>query len=96
MLRLEAGDFCPRKIKETSIKIPSVYGQIIEKENKLITTGEQRTGCMFCPIGCHLHEVNKFKRLKETHPKIYDYVMNQLNLKDFLDFCGEKIGKELY
>ena len=83
-------------IKENNIEIPSVYGQIIEKENKLITTGEQRTGCIFCPIGCHLHEVNKFKRLKETHPKIYNYVMNKLNLKDFLNFCGEKIGKELY
>lgn len=83
-------------IKDNNIEIPSVYGKIIEKENKLITTGEQRTGCIFCPIGCHLHEVNKFTRLKITHPKIYDYCMNKLGLKDFLDFLGEKLKKEMY
>ena len=85
-----------RYIKDNNLKIPSVYGEIKEKDNKLVTTGEQRTGCIFCPIGCHLHETSKFKRLKTTHPKIFDYCMNQLKLKDFLDFLGENLKKELY
>ena len=58
-------------------KIPyaSVYGDIfIGEDGKYHTTGAQRTGCMFCMFGCHLEkEPNRFQKLAETHPKIYDY-----------------------
>ena len=58
-------------------KIPyaSVYGDIfIGEDGKYHTTGTQRTGCMFCMFGCHLEkEPNRFQKLAETHPKIYDY-----------------------
>lgn len=78
-------------IVEHNIKIPSVYGEIVkDKKGKWHTTGEKRTGCMFCPIGCHLEKVNKFQRMKEAHPKIYDYCMNQLGMKEFLDYIGVK------
>ena len=41
---------------------------------KLKTTGCNRTGCIFCMFGCHLEkEPNRFQRLKETHPRQYDY-----------------------
>lgn len=41
---------------------------------KLKTTGCDRTGCIFCMFGCHLEkEPNRFQRLKETHPRQYDY-----------------------
>lgn len=44
------------------------------KEDKLKTTGCDRTGCIFCMFGCHLEkEPNRFQRLKETHPKQYKY-----------------------
>lgn len=37
-------------------------------------TGCQRTGCIFCMFGCHLDEKpNRFQRLKESHPKQYQY-----------------------
>ena len=73
------------------IKIPSVYGEIVkDKKGRLRTTGEKRTGCMFCPIGSHLDKVSRFERMKETHPKIYDYCMNQLGMKEFLDYVGVK------
>lgn len=77
-------------IKDNNIPLPRVYGEIVEKEElgqikgqisifienkELITTKEKRTGCMFCPVGCHLERTNKYERLKITHPKIYDYVM---------------------
>ena len=44
---------------------------------KLKTTGCDRTGCIFCMFGCHLEkEPNRFQRLKETHPRQYDYCIN--------------------
>lgn len=43
----------------------------------LKTTGANRTGCIFCMFGCHLEkEPNRFQRLKETHPKQYEYCIN--------------------
>ena len=46
------------------------------QEDKLETTGCNRTGCMFCMFGCHLEkEPNRFQRMKITHPKQYAYCM---------------------
>ena len=43
----------------------------------LKTTGCNRTGCIFCMFGCHLEkEPNRFQRLKETHPRQYEYCIN--------------------
>ena len=45
-----------------------------EPEDRLKTTGCDRTGCIFCMFGCHLEkEPNRFQRLKETHPRQYQY-----------------------
>ena len=45
-----------------------------EPEDTLETTGCDRTGCIFCMFGCHLEkEPNRFQRLKETHPRQYQY-----------------------
>ena len=44
------------------------------QEDKLKTTGCNRTGCIFCMFGCHLEkEPNRFQCLKETHPRQYEY-----------------------
>lgn len=60
-----------------------------DEEDTLETTGCNRTGCMFCVFGCHLEkEPNRFQRMKETHPKQYDYCMNQLGLKEVLDYIN--------
>lgn len=41
---------------------------------RLATTGCDRTGCIFCAFGCHLEkEPSRFQRLKETHPRQYEY-----------------------
>jgi 3'-phosphoadenosine 5'-phosphosulfate sulfotransferase (PAPS reductase)/FAD synthetase len=41
---------------------------------KLCTTGCDRTGCIFCAFGCHLEkEPSRFQRLKQTHPRQYEY-----------------------
>lgn len=67
------------------VPLASIYGRIIQRGGKFVTTGEKRTGCIFCPIGAHLERpVNKFQRLKETHPELYKYCMEELGLEEFL------------
>lgn len=76
-------------IKDNNLAIPSVYGDIVETKGKLKLTGVNRTGCMFCPIGVHLEKYpNRFQRMAVTHPKIYDYCINQLGLGELLDYVG--------
>ncbi|EEX70003.1 hypothetical protein MITSMUL_03134 [Mitsuokella multacida DSM 20544] len=79
------------------VKIPSVYGNVVKSKNgKYATTGEDRTGCVFCPIGCHLEkgDSRRFVRLSKTHPKLYDYCMNKLGMKELLDAIQEHTGCE--
>ena len=78
-------------IKEFSIPYCNeVYGDIeVDDNGKYSLTGLDRTGCMFCGFGCHLDdEPNRFQRLKETHPKQYDYVINKLGMGKVLDYIG--------
>lgn len=76
-------------IKEFNVPYCPVYGDIIYEVtaeqlkfdevtvDKLATTGCNRTGCIFCMFGCHLEkEPNRFQRLKETHPRQYEYCIN--------------------
>lgn len=61
-------------------KIPyvSVYGDIVEKDGKYVTTNLQRTGCVYCGYGQHLckkGEQNAYQKLAITHPQLYDYCM---------------------
>ena len=72
----------------------SVYGEIVETETGLKTTGCERTGCMFCMFGCqHDPTPNRFQRMAETHPKQYAYCMKPiseggLGLDEVLNFIG--------
>lgn len=66
-----------RYLKEYTVQYCSIYGDIVETKEGLKTTGCNRTGCVFCGFGCHLEkEPNRFQRLKETHPRQYDYCIN--------------------
>ena len=72
-------------IKQNNLPMASVYGDIVYAEDecqermfddgeKLKTTGCSRTGCIFCGFGCHLDKSpTRFQRLKETHPRQYEY-----------------------
>ena len=69
---------------------------IFEQERRILkTTGCNRTGCMFCGYGCHLEvSPTRFERMKETHPKQYDYIMRPkedggLNYKEVIDWINE-------
>lgn len=77
-----------------------------EQADLLKTTGCDRTGCIFCMFGCHLEkEPNRFQRLKETHPRQYEYCIGGgeysedgklqpskqgLGLRKVLDYIGVK------
>lgn len=73
-------------------KIPycNIYGNIVKNKDGLLeTTGEKRTGCMFCMFGVHLEKgENRFQRMKRTHPQIWDYCMNNLGIKKVLEYIG--------
>lgn len=77
-------------LHDVQIPYAKIYGDIlIDKSGAYYTTGEKRTGCMFCPVGIHLEkEPNKFQRMKITHLKLHDYCINKLNLKELLDYIG--------
>lgn len=53
------------------------YLECHEETDRLKTTGCNRTGCIFCMFGCHMEkEPNRFQRLKETHPRQYEFCIN--------------------
>jgi 3'-phosphoadenosine 5'-phosphosulfate sulfotransferase (PAPS reductase)/FAD synthetase len=82
-----------RYLREFNIPYASIYGEIIEDGKcGLKTTGASQTGCSLCPTGCHLDKTNKYKRMKETHPDLWDYGINSLKLGEFLDFVGVDYG----
>lgn len=73
-------------IYKNNLPIAEPYGEVILTECqytfdgeqcKYATTGCDRTGCIFCGFGAHLEKgKTRFQRLKETHPKQYDYCLN--------------------
>lgn len=65
-------------IHDFDIPYCSVYGKIEERKGKLCTTECERTGCLYCGFGAE-HEKesdSRFLRLKQTHPKQYQYCIN--------------------
>lgn len=85
-------------LKRFNIPYASVYGEILQDEKgKYYTTGCNRTGCIFCGFGCHLEkEPNRFQRLKETHPKQWEYCMKPieeggLGMREVLKYIGVKV-----
>lgn len=77
-----------RYIVENGLEIASVYGSIEQTpDGRYYTTGADRTGCMFCMYGVHLEgHPNRFERMKETHPKQYEYIMEKLGGRPVLDY----------
>ena len=77
-------------IKEFDVPYCSVYGDILQdNKGKYYTTKVDRTGCMFCMFGVHREKSpNKFEKMRETHPKLHDYCINQLGCGKVLDFLG--------
>lgn len=79
-------------LKQNSIEIASVYGNIIETDlfgEQLKVTGVPRTGCVFCAFGVHLESSpNRFQKLAITHPKLWEYCIFKLGFGDVLKHIG--------
>ena len=85
-------------IKKYDLQYASVYGEIRKTPTgEWYTTKCDRTGCVFCGFGCQTEtSPNRFQRLKETHPKLWEYCMRPiaqggLGMKIVLDYIGVPI-----
>ena len=80
------GDIISTDDEGNEYDMPSDYLEALATADavpKLKTTGCDRTGCIFCMFGCHLEkEPNRFQRLKETHPRQYEYCINGGEMAD--------------
>ena len=70
------------------------YGIFDMPNIALTTTGCKRTGCMFCGFGCHISGDERFVRMKQTHPKTYEWIMKPwedggLGYKEVIDWINE-------
>ena len=69
-----------RYVVENDLRICTAYGSVVEKDGVYHTTGEKRTGCTFCAMGCHLEPTpNRYHRLREHDPKKYQYIMRPVS-----------------
>ena len=70
------------------IPIASVYGEIVrDYDGKLKTTGQERTGCMYCLFGIHREKSpNRIQRIAKTHPMIYNYILDKLGFRAVMDY----------
>jgi len=64
-------------IKDNALKVSDIYAM-----------GYERTGCAWCAFGVHLEKNSRFKLLKRTHPKIWNYAINKMGLKVPLEYLG--------
>jgi len=63
-----------RYVVENNLAIANVYGDIVYENGLYRTTGEQRTGCMYCAFGCHLEGYpNRYQRMALKDPQIWEY-----------------------
>lgn len=64
-------------IRDFNVEISSIYSM-----------GYKRTGCVFCQFGLdqNIQEEDRFTRLKITHPKLFDYCMDKLGLREVIKF----------
>lgn len=58
----------------------------------LYDRGYSRTGCAFCAFGVHMEKgENRFQRMKKTHPKLWNYCMATLGMREVLEYIGVPI-----
>lgn len=73
-------------IRQSGIKICSVYGEIkSDEKGKHTLTGCTRTGCLFCMLGIK-NDLDRFKKLEQTHKQMHDYCMENLGLKEVISY----------
>lgn len=89
--------FDMKRPKSTPLAFWTEYDvwQYLEQFNvpysKIYDMGEERTGCMFCCFGVVQESkkgLNRFQRMKQTHPTHWRYCMDKLGLRQVLEYIG--------
>jgi len=63
--------------------------------SRIYDMGYDRTGCMFCMYGVKDEwGLNKFQRMKLTHPQLYKYCIDNLGCGKVLEYMDVQYGKE--
>lgn len=72
-------------IKNNNLQISEMYTKY----------GAERTGCYGCLFGCHIEErktgTNRIAKLKDTHPKLYNFLLEKLDYKRIMNILKLKI-----
>ncbi len=55
---------------------------------ELYDQGWERTGCVFCLFGPDT--IQRFEKIKYTHPQLYKYCIEKLNMQPVIDFLKSK------
>jgi len=69
-------------IRKYNIQYCKVYDYSTETQEKCIT----RTGCIFCMFGYHLDNTDRFEILRRFQPKLYEYCMENLRMREFIEY----------
>jgi 3'-phosphoadenosine 5'-phosphosulfate sulfotransferase (PAPS reductase)/FAD synthetase len=78
-----------RYLRDFKVPYCNIYGEIVEKGGSMHNTGVRSTGCMFCMFGVHMEgPCNRFMRMQETHPQLWDYCINKLGCGKVLNYIG--------
>lgn len=77
---------------QNNLKQCEVYGEFTCEG----CSGCKRTGCIYCAFGAHLRNDNRYLLLKETHPQLYKYCMQDLGFEHVLHTIEKTLGKEMY
>lgn len=71
-------------VRKYNLDHPSIYDQ-----------GATGSGCMFCMFGVHLEKpINRFERMRQTHPQKWEYCMDKLGLRAVLKYLKVKTGDD--
>ena len=76
-------------IYDNKLSINKAYGEVICIDGIYSTTKCDRTGCIYCGFGVHLEkEPNRYQRLEQTHPQLYNYCMDKLGFKEVCKYMN--------
>jgi 3'-phosphoadenosine 5'-phosphosulfate sulfotransferase (PAPS reductase)/FAD synthetase len=82
-------------VKEQMLDHPDIYDERTLPDGTVLS-GATGSGCMFCMFGVHMEKpINRFQRMKQTHPQKWAYCMNQLGLREVLNYLKVKTGDEI-
>ncbi len=70
--------------KQNNVKISEIYNM-----------GYDHTGCVFCMFGIHKEKgKNRFQLLHDTHPKLWKYCMEKLDIRMVMDYINLPVEPE--